>query len=363
MTPYFLYFFFTALLVVKPFSLDQKLEKLLWGFAICFGALFIGLRHEVGGDWINYIYALTYQRSVSFSDWFDFTRFDVGYQIVAYVGSSFGLGIYGVNLLCGLIVMVSLAYFAKRQPYPWLTMLLAIPFFIIGINMGTVRQGLALSFSLVALTTLNNSSRKYIFWIFLAFLFHKSSLAMILLVFVKKFSLRTLVISLISLLAIYYLLKDIRAISILLNSYLYDPDYQSEGAIIRILVSSMPAIGLLLFYKNLNERFPDTWIYLWISIGTMILFILAPSFSTLADRLAYYTIPLQLAIWPRIIFVQKNQLIKQYFTLSVMFGYLAMLYVWLNFANHSWAWIPYQMIWFGEQSINAQTLCLNGYCQ
>jgi len=42
-----------------------------------------------------------------------------------------------------------------------------------------------------------------------------------------------------------------------------------------------------------------------------------------------------------------------------------MLYVWLVYANHSWAWLPYQIFWPGEYGVSPSTLCLQhatGYC-
>ncbi len=54
----------------------------------------------------------------------------------------------------------------SKQPYPWIVIAISIPFFIIGINMGTVRQGLALSIILVGLTQIDKSPGRYILYNF-----------------------------------------------------------------------------------------------------------------------------------------------------------------------------------------------------
>ena len=94
----------------------------------------------------------------------------------------------------------------------------------------------------------------------------------------------------------------------------------------------------------MKKEFPDSWVYLWMGIGCFMLLLLAPFLSTAVDRLAYYTLPMQLAIWPRLIFIMSHDILKIYTALLVLFTYLMILFVWLNFATHSFAWIPYKTI-------------------
>jgi len=357
MTPYFIFFSIFAFLSLKPFNFDAKLSRFIWFSIILIGTLFIGLRHEVGGDWINYLENLRVINEAPTDMWLKFTKFDIGYQLLAFTGSRFGLGIYGANLLSGLIVMSCLSYFARRQPYPWISMMTAVPFFIIAVNMGTIRQGLAVSISLIALTQIDKSKLKYFFIIFIAFFFHKSAIVMLGLLLVRNINFYTILFFIVFLFVFLKFLITIDAFETLLSSYLIDPDYHSDGALIRLGVSLVPTIAMFLFYKDLNKNFPDTWVYLWFGIATIILILLTPNFSTMADRLAYYTIPIQFAIWPRIIAVQKNQLIKEYIAISIILAYLLILIVWLNFANHAFAWIPYDIVWFREGASATSKLC------
>jgi len=363
MLPYFGVFFAAAYLCLKPFRLDERANKVAWILVILVGTLFIGLRHEVGGDWLNYLQGVNDKSELPFWNWFSFTRGDPGYTLIAYLGSRFGMSIYGVNLICGFLVMSCLAHFARQQPYPWITILVAIPFFIIGINMGTVRQGLAVSLGLVALTKLNQSSLKFCLYVSLAFLVHKSAIILLLLPFVKNISAKSILILAIIIIILYIILRSNYAIETLVLSYLIDPDYQSSGALIRILVSLIPTVLMFIFWKDFSERYEDAWIFFWIGVGTIILFLLSPSLSTFADRMGYYTFPMQLAVWPRIIDIQNNRLMKESIYIGVILLYLAMLFIWLNFANHSWAWVPYQVIWWGDYTTNPQTICLTGFCR
>ena len=168
------------------------------------------------------------------------------------------------------------------------------------------------------------------------------------------------------LICLIWIAAQLSSVEILLLAYVLEPDYQSDGALIRVMVSALPFLGSVLFYKEMVKNYPDYWVYFWIGMGTLLLLVLVSSLSTLVDRVAYYSIPLQLALWPRIIAVQKNIFLRGYFSVSFILGYLLMLFVWLVYANHSWAWIPYQVFWYGEYPISPSTLCQGystGLCQ
>ena len=358
MAPYFFTFGLAALFMLNPIKLSKNLERLVWISVIIYGTLFIGLREEVGGDWLNYWNAYEKLSKLPLSHWADVSRFDPGYLLIGLISTFFNGGIMGVNLICGFIVMTSLVYYARQQPLPWVVIVAAIPFYIIGINMGTVRQGLAISMVLVALTEINKSSLKYFYWITLAILFHKSAVIMLGLLFFKSRNIYLLTFAALFTLGALFLISRLETFEIILLSYVVDPDYESGGATIRVLVSLLPFIGSLIYLREMQIRFSDNWVYLLIGLGTVLLLILSSSLSTLVDRLAYYTVPLQLAFWSRIIAVQAHPIMKAYFSISFVLGYLLMLYIWLAYANHSWAWLPYRIFWPGVDEVTPQTLCL-----
>ena len=365
MTPYFFTFAVASLFALNPIKISKNVDNLLWAILILYGTLFIGLRYEVGGDWLNYVNSYDKLSVLPFNEWFNLSKFDPGYLLIVLLCSVFDTGVIGVNLICGFIVMSCLTFFARKQPLPWIAIVAAIPFFIIGINMGTVRQGLALSFVLVAMTYVDKNIARYCIWILLAMLFHKSAFLMFSLAFFKIRNIYALYSLIFIVGLIIFIGSQLEAVRILFLAYLLDPDYQSEGALIRVLVSLLPFVGSLFFYKKISLEYSDSWAYILMGLGTLALIYLSFSVSTLVDRLAYYTIPLQLALWPRIIAVQDNPILRSYFTISFIAGYFIMLYVWLVYANHSWAWIPYQIFWPGEYGVSPSSLCLehsSGYC-
>jgi hypothetical protein len=346
MLPYYFIFFIALVFSLSPVRLNHDLKFFVWIFVFIFGVLFIGLRHEVGGDWPNYLNNVeSVGRQTILEVLGSFGKKDVGYQLINYISYNLGLGIYGVNILSGSIVMLCLLFFASKQPYPWLVIAISIPFFIIGINMGTVRQGLALSIILVGLTHIEKSSARYIFYNFLALLFHKTAIVMFLML-IFKIKFKSSPKSWFAIAIFIAILASVGgpAFEIFYKSYILDDRYQSSGAIVRVLISLAPFGPFLFFYPKLRALFPDNWIYLWMGVGCFMLLLLAPFLSTAVDRLAYYTLPMQLAIWPRVIYLIQHEAMKAYIAILVLFTYLMILFVWLNFANHSWAWIPYKTI-------------------
>ena len=80
-----------------------------------------------------------------------------------------------------------------------------------------------------------------------------------------------------------------------------------------------------------------------ISIGMFITFF-PTNLTTALDRMALYFIPLQLvafAYLPDAIGRPGEQ--NQHIVAGILIYYAAVMFVWLNFASHSYAWIPYQL--------------------
>ena len=72
----------------------------LFGFTL---VLFIGLRHEIGNDWFHY---LDYYKTFIDRNYISSTKgLEIGYSFVNWVSAQFNFGMYGVNLICGIIFM------------------------------------------------------------------------------------------------------------------------------------------------------------------------------------------------------------------------------------------------------------------
>ena len=142
----------------------------------------------------------------------------------------------------------------------------------------------------------------------------------------------------------YLLLAD--SVDGLVTNYL-DAGYQSEGAAVRIAMNALPATILLLFRKKFVWRPAER--NLWISMSVLALasvgWLLVSSSSTAVDRVALYLIPLQLFVFARLPDVLGRGRSVRMWVIAVVIYYAAVLLVWLNFATHAFAWVPYHS-WF-----------------
>lgn len=309
-----------------------------------FTALMIGFRYEVGGDWINYVDTL---HEITDNGIGGPRSQDEGYSLLNLIVGRLGFGIWLVNLICGALFTWGLVKFARRQPNPWLVMLVSVPYLIIVVAMGYTRQAVAIGFILAGLADLENGSiLRFLGYMVFATAFHKSAVIVFPLVALTRSRNRIVTAGLIVLggVILYYAFVQ-AAVDSLMTNYV-DAQYQSQGAAVRVGMNIPPAI-LFLLYKKRFALSPDQE-KLWRNFAISSLLALAALFvssaSTAIDRLALYLIPLQMFVWGRfpVVFQDRGRLNMQV-TLAIM-AYSAMAqFVWLNYAVNAQFWLPYKV--------------------
>lgn len=307
-------------------------------------ALMIGTRFRVGADWDNYVSMYVFVENLDFVDALRVT--DPGYAGLNWVTGRAGYDIWAVNMVCGLIVAWGLLKFARRQPNPWLAILIAAPYLIIVVAMGYSRQAVAVGFVLVALSVVDKASfAKFVFYIFCAAAFHKSAIFVLPLAALAMTKNRFLIAaSLALMLVIMFYLFVSADYDRLVSSYV-DTEYDSSGAAIRVAMNILPA-GLFLLYQR---RFVDNEIQrlLWRNFSyaafLMLALLLVLTSSTIVDRLALYLIPLQIFVLSRLPqAIPKSRQPDLRLVVAVILYSASIQFVWLNFATFADWWIPYQ---------------------
>ena len=349
MLTYWLMFFLPAWASIaapgKPRPPGKRLE-LSWFLAGLFLTVLVGLRHEVGGDWFNYEAIYLSIVGAPLSELLE--KGDPGYQLLNWISSQVEGGTYLVNLVAGLLFSIGVVAFCRQQPRPWLALAVAVPYLIIVVGMGYSRQAIALGLALLGLVGLSkNSILQFVLFVALAATFHKSAVLLVPLAVLATSSNRlwTGLWVGISFAVLYYLLLA-DSVDGLVTNYL-NARYQSEGAAVRIAMNALPAMILLLFRKKF------VWLpaerNLWLSMSVLALasvaWLLVSSSSAAVDRVALYLIPLQLFVFARLPDVLGRGRSIRMWVIAVVAYYAAVLLVWLNFATHAFAWVPYQS-WF-----------------
>lgn len=317
-----------------------------WALGI-FLFLMIGLRDRVGGDWFNYLPAVERSFGIPFAD--VFLEKEPGYGLLNWIAANWAGGVYLVNMVCALIFTIGLLQFCRVQPRPWLALTLSFPYLIIVVAMGYSRQGVAIGLELLALLALQrNRLLQFLVWIALAATFHRTVLVLLLLpASTISGTLRFSQLIRLALLAGagYGLFTAMLApdLDYYVVGYI-EAEYQSQGALIRVLLCLLPA--LLFLAHRRRFRLPRDTERIWTLISllavaaTIGLFTVAS--STAVDRLALYLIPLQLFVGSRLPDTRIFGIAPGSWSQLLVVFSLAVLLVWLLFAGHSEYWLPYR---------------------
>lgn len=316
-----------------------------WVVVVAALTLLIGYRYQVGGDWFNYLRNLEQMYYTDFSETLE--SGDPAYRILEWISIQFDWGIYGVNVVGGAVFAIGLVIFCRSLPRPWLAMAVAIPYLVTVVGMGYTRQGIAIGIAMAGLVALSKQSvRPFVVLVLLAAAFHKSAILILpiaVLAATRNRIWTALSVIFMTLVGFWLFLDE--SVDQLYGAYL-ESEMQSQGAQIRLWMNALPAIVLLAwrnrFQMSLSQMALWKW-FAWISLGLLALFYVTP-FSTAIDRMALYMIPLQLVVFAHVpeVFGSQRRARNTPFLLGVLAYYSSVLFVWLNYATHSYAWIPYR---------------------
>ena len=341
MWPYWLMFLLATPGVFFIKTVRSSSQRLTWFALLILFILFIGWRHEVGGDWGSYIAHFNYIRYYRLSD--VLLEGDPGYYLLNWIVFKLGGSIYWVNLFCATLMIAGVSNFSRQQPMPWLSLLVATPYLLIVVAMGYSRQAAALGLVLIGLSALGNrQTRQFVAWVLLGALFHKSAVLLLPIAALAATKNRIWTyfwVGVTALAGAYLLVFD--SIDDLWANYV-EANYQSQGGLIRVLMNAVPALIVLVFRNQLFYSVHERKLWIWMAILSLITVPLVAISSTAVDRIALYFIPVQLLVFARLPLLAKRTGERQLLSLGVFSYYALVLFVWMNYAAHAQYWLPYQ---------------------
>lgn len=341
-------------------NIEKKLDfKIVKYFLIIFSIFLIfliGLRYEVGGDFDSYFKLFYVLKSRdNFEAAILTSGGDILYNILNLLVSKLGLNYATVNFLCALIFIFCLYEYSKKQKDPILTLMIAFPYLILVVSMGYVRQACAIGLFLYSLDFIINRKIVYSFFIlFLATLFHKTSIILIPIVFlainykrIKIFIISAFIILILFIILFY---RDFLGYA---NNYAINPIMESPGVFYRTSLNLFASIIFGLFFWKYFKINPILYnIYFYLSISSILLFVLQFYSTTLVDRLSLYIFPLQLFVFSSLPYLIKDNFRSLFTNYLIKFSYFFLLIFWLLYANHSYLWKPYKNLIFNSNFEN-----------
>jgi len=347
MIPYFLLFGLAA-----RFALSRPSRNLLpygvvnfrWRLLTIVFSLAIGFRHEVGGDWFTYQESLETFASMDLIAALTQGRAsDPAFVFLGWLSPALG-GDYFVNLVCGVLFTLGLGAFCRDQPNPGLALTVAVPYLVIVVAMGYTRQGVAIGLSMLGMVALSRQNiGQFLCWIIAAAAFHKSAVILVPLALFSGGQRKWMGLvgaSIIGPLVFFLFLED--SLERLFNGY---EGMESAGALIRVVMNAFPAGVFLLWRKRFQLSAASEGFWTWMSIGALMFLpmLKLSQSSTAVDRLALYWVPIQIFVLSRLpeamcIGPRSEQLVRH----VIVFYSFSVLFVWLSFGDHSFAWLPYR---------------------
>jgi len=354
MLPYWLMFLFPSLGALVGLGQHHRGQRRDQAFLVLLFVVFaviMGLRDGTGGDFYNY------QRTIDLiaiqSVGTSMSGSDPAFTLLAIVSNALGFYIYGVNFVCGVLLLYGLLRFVRTMPDPWLAIAVAVPYMIIVVGMGYIRQGVAIGFILLGMIDLNRGAYKWLgFHLVAAMTFHISAICMLPVMgfgLLRRQPAALLVLGVLGALAYWFILRD--RFAGLYQGYVVS-QYDSSGALIRLLMNAVPAAVFLVFRRRfpIAEPAKTTWtVIAVVALGLLGLLAISPS-STWIDRLGLFFSPIQLVVFGYLTSVFAADVREQRIAafMGVLF-YGTVLFVWLNYADNAGSWLPYRWIFSSDR--------------
>ena len=351
MTIYWLLFAFPALMalayptVMRPSGRNAGQVLALAAFVI-FYTLLAGLRYEIGGDWGNYVEIYDDIATDSFS--YALTITDPLYGLVNWLSAQVDGQMYVVNAVCAFLLVYGVVRIAGSFRDPWLAITMAVPYLLIVVGLGYIRQGAAIGLLLLAMNAFDKGKVvRTVVYLVLGVGFHATAVMvfpLFALTIARRNKLIAAVLAVVSVGA--YFLIVVPRLDKFQAGYI-EGELDSTGALARILMSFVPSVLLLLRFRNfkVSDRVKSIW---WsaavANVVALIALGLSPS-STAVDRAGLYFSIAQLAVFGEF----RNLVPLALRTASLLrFALIAVAalvqVVWLVFATNSIDWVPYQTL-------------------
>lgn len=303
--------------------------------------LFIGLRREVGGDWDSY--ALMFWRGARQSLPVSLGLSDPGYMAVGRLAAAVGLNVAALNLLAALVFAIGLVDFCRRQASPPLALLIALPVLVLVVAMGFTRQSMALGMVMAAFSQAQMDRRRgAILFLAVAPLFHWSAVIAWPLaagLWAGRFPPVRISIGIGLMLA---------GAALLLVAY--GPawvQHQAQvtvagGSLLRAAPTLAAVVVAALVHGRLALRPGEAILLQYLSGLAAFTVVLAAMSPTLGDRFGFYTVPLQMLVFPAMLALFTNPRVRLLVTAGLCFGYVVLMGGWLILTPYRACWSPYR---------------------
>jgi len=321
-------------------------KRVGWPIVWMIFVLFIGLRHQIGGDWGTYVAKAERLSELSFVD--AILVQDPLFSALSWISSAVGLGVYGANLVGAAVFCTGLFSFCARQSNRWLALCAATPFLVVASVMSASRQGIAIGvFLLVVSYWKELSLRRRVIGIVIAGLFHSSAFVFLILTIVdlrigviRKALLATLAVAG----TLWLMSISETGLTRYTELYVLNQTANSPGALFHLMLNLVPALAMLMtrkWWANALPNWPLLQILCYMAVAMVFL---VPFYSQAVGRMSLYLFPVSITFFACLPLMTKNSAGRTLVRLGSVISLMIVLAVWVGFSNQSYAYRPYQNV-------------------
>jgi hypothetical protein len=312
--------YFLLLLAVGLAGDDRTRQRGLYRLSIIALFIYVAFRYEVGCDWNGYLIIYDAQSLGTYES--AFSQRESLFAAANVFLHQLGLDYPYINVMSSAVYFAGFHMLARRQPNPLSMLALSFPLLVLHLAMSAIRQATAVGILCVAFNAFND--RRPVLFAGLVLLagvgFHTSALVFLSLTpfVIGELSRRNIAIGmLVGLPGLYYLASG-EQFTVYYDRYV-GTGTDAFGAPFRTAFLTMTGALFLLAMKDRWRRYyPADFKLTWMSAMIMlVLFPLAFVSSVIADRIAYYLMPVQIVILAR--FSRLNKGVLPPFVLSMPF--------------------------------------------
>lgn len=361
MITYYFIFFVLSLLTYKEISNPKPLNIYYFILLTLIFSIFIGLRYEIGCDWEGYKKIFELTNCIpnmgnnqcdfnSLNNTFDYLKFkEIGFSSLNFIVKRFGGNYYYLKYISSLFFVIPVLYFCSNLKRPFLAILISYPYLITVIGLGSIRQSIAIALLMVCITELKkNKFHTYYLYNFLGNIFHYSSLIFIFLPlliqekksYILKKIKKVLIIALIFIF-LFFFLNDTYLIHKLNGYFNYPNPVSIKSPLIIWTIITIPSAIILLNYKYFKSDDKNRFWRNYSILGILMFFSIFFN-KIIALRFLLYFLPIKIYAFSNL---TEIKLFEKYpkivYTLIILIS-ISILTIWLNFANHSYCYLPYK---------------------
>lgn len=312
-----------------------------------FITIFVGYRYQIGVDWTTYETIFLDNVRAPLLD--AVKQGDSAYSLVNWIVGRTGGQVWHVNLICAAVFSYGLIQLCRILPRPGLALAVVTPTLIIITAMGYTRQAVAIGCIMMACYHFRGVFYwKWIGWLCLALLFHKSAFLVFPAFLLASTKHRWVSVVVGGALAVAALLLIVSSgLNDILSLY-FEGDIDSSGALPRILVGFAGGVAFLLIkerqglFANRSNLFRNLAVMM---ILLLPLYFLIPS-RTIVDRIGVLLIPMQGVAYCGLAasLETRNRHLEFPFTMIIITAYGAQMLVWFLYATFASYWLPYSNV-------------------